>query len=109
MQDFLESKYYSEYKRGAVFGVQQNQVSPLVTKMRSEAASKYVLLANNCSHACGQSMSSVGLDPGYIKSGPIRDRWGQVSEQWIMSPIPNIQYQQMIINNSSRLVMTVGK
>ncbi len=109
MADFLTNPKFSEYNHAAVFSLPHSDVSQTKTRMVIEAASKYSLLNNNCGHACGATLESVGLDPGWIKSGPIRDRWGHVSESWLMNPSPNVQYEKIIENNSKRLVTILKK
>lgn len=107
MADFFASKNFSEYTKAAVFSIDPSQVAGAVQTMTNEASSKYSLLNNNCGHACGNTIQTVGLGPGYSKSGPIRDRWGQTSESWMISSLPNVQYQNTIKNNSQRLVTTI--
>lgn len=109
MEEFLNTKGFNEYKRAAVFKIDPTKAGPLIQQMITEASSKYSLLTNNCGHAVGNSNSSVGLQIGWTKSGEIRDRWGQVSEQWILSPLPNVQYDWIIRNNSSQLVIEIKK
>jgi LysM repeat protein len=109
LQDLYESNYYKEYTKAAVYTIGASQKQPLITKMTQEASSKYVLLTSNCGHACGTSIQTVGLDPGWGKSGPIRDRWGKVSEQWILSPLPNVQFEWQMKNNRSRLVGQINE
>jgi len=109
MGDFFASKGFGEYTNAAVFSIDPSQAGSAVQTMTTEAGSKYSLLNNNCGHACGNTLQTLGLDPGYSKSGPIRDRWGQTSESWMISPLPNVQYESTIKNNSSRLVITLNK
>lgn len=110
IQDMYESNYFKEYKRTAVYSIQSSQAAPLLTKMRSEAVSKYVLISNNCGHACGNAISTVGLDPGILRYQQTINRWGGKGV-WrsFLSPAPNEQYNQQIKNNSDRLITTVNE
>jgi RHS repeat-associated protein len=110
IQDMFESSDFKEYKRTAVYSVQSSQTIPLITKMRSEAVSKYVLLSNNCGHACGNTISTVGLDPGILRYQQTINRWGgKGAWRSFLSPAPNEQYNQQIKNNSSRLITTINE
>ena len=75
--------------------------------MTQEATSKYAVLINNCADASSQTLKTVGLDPGWSKIGPIKDRWGHNSESWFMTPLPNVRYEEIIRNNNSKLVTTI--
>jgi YD repeat-containing protein len=109
MEDFFNTKGYGEYKSAAVFSIDASKAGPLITMMIKEAHSKYSLLANNCAHAVSTSIAGAGLEQGWGKSGPIRDRWGKISYHWVMSPIPNIQYSDTKKNNQSKLVIEITK
>jgi LysM repeat protein len=108
LQDLYESSYFKEYKKTAVYTLQQNQAAPLITKMTQEATSKYVLLSNNCGHACGKAIQTVGLDPG------IKDRYSyfrgvKVKMGRNISPFPNDQFKEQIENNQGRFVGQINE
>jgi LysM repeat protein len=110
VQDLLDSKYFKEYKNVSAYTIQSTQAAPLITKMHNEAISKYALLSNNCGHACGNSISTVGLDPGNIWYRPTINRWGGKGNLRSLYPSePNVQYNFQKENNSSRLVTEVNE
>lgn len=106
----MESKVQKVYKRFAAYSIDESQYTTVLKKMNFEANSRYVLATNNCGHACAKSVLTIGLDPGYLKS-PMTNQFGipTSSVSYTLSPIPNVLYDQMIVNNPGRLVTVINR
>jgi hypothetical protein len=102
---FNKDGYKGYYKKAAVYKVETTQSGVASTTMVKSAESNYNIATNNCSHACADAMSAVGLDPGYV-SFQNSNSFGipTGSEMKMLHPSPNVTFNRAINNNSGRLV-----